>query len=175
MRHADYIVLLPTLVVVVLATITDLRERRIPNWLVLPFLVLGLIVAATRHGWNGLWQGSLGVVAAVAVMGVFVYLGGMGMGDLKLCAALGAWLGPSQLCLALVLTGLAGGVMALVWALTGGFLSESIRGAGDLLFGLRNGRLRRHETLVLSNPVARRMPYAPAIAIGAICSFAGKH
>ena len=43
-------------------------------------------------------------------------MGGMGAGDVKLCAAIGAWIGPSQLFIALVLTGLVGGAMALVWA-----------------------------------------------------------
>ena len=40
-------------------------------------------------------------------------MGGMGAGDVKLCAAIGAWIGPYQLILALVMTGLVGGVMAL--------------------------------------------------------------
>ena len=51
-------------------------------------------------------------------------LGGMGMGDVKLCAAIGAWVGPSQLMIALVITGLAGGVMAVCWAASRGFLGE---------------------------------------------------
>ena len=49
-------------------------------------------------------------------------MGGMGAGDVKLCAAIGAWIGPMQLIYALVFTGLAGGLMALAWAAWGGFL-----------------------------------------------------
>src|SRR5271156_574929 len=105
----DYVAFLPTASVVTVATITDLRSRRIPNWLVVPFLVLGLLVSAILRGWSGLGQSLLGVLVGTAVMSVFCFLGGMGMGDLKLCAAVGAWIGPWQLTVALVITGLAGG------------------------------------------------------------------
>jgi prepilin peptidase CpaA len=175
MQSMHSIALWPTIAVVVLATITDLRSRRIPNWLALPFLVLGLAVSGITHGWSGVGQSLLGILAAAAVMGIFCYLGGMGMGDLKLCAAVGAWIGPAQLFVALVMTGLVGGVMALCWAVAGGFLKQTLHGTGDLLFGLRKRGLRAHDTLVLDNPLARKMPYAPAIAIGTICSFLGRN
>jgi prepilin peptidase CpaA len=175
MQTVDSIVLWPTVAVVALATITDLRSRRIPNWLVLPFLVLGLAVSGIRHGWSGLGQSLLGILAAAAVMGIFCYLGGMGLGDLKLCAAIGAWIGPAQLLLALLMTGLVGGVMAICWAVAGGFLLETLRTTGGLLLGFGKRGLRAHGTLVLDNPTARKMPYAPAIAIGTICSFLARN
>jgi prepilin peptidase CpaA len=95
----------------------------------------------------------------------------MGMGDVKLCAAIGAWIGPSQLVTALVITGMAGGVMALCWAAAGGFLGSLFSGTGDIIFGLRKRGFRSHPELVLDNPLARKMPYAPAIAIGTLVSF----
>ena len=93
------------------------------------------------------------------------------MGDVKLCAAIGAWIGPSQLVVALVVTGVVGGVMALCWAVAGGFLGDLFKNTGDLIFGLKERGLRPHPELVLSHPLARKMPYAPAIAIGALVSF----
>jgi len=161
----------PTIIALAIATVSDIRSRRIPNWLVVPFLLGGLAVSAVTHGWNGLGQSLLGILVAGVLMGILYRVGGMGMGDVKLCAAIGAWIGPQQLTMALVVTGIAGGVMALVWAAYSGFLKESLSGAGDLLFGLGKRGLRPHETLVLSNPAARKMPYAPAIAIGTIFSF----
>jgi prepilin peptidase CpaA len=95
----------------------------------------------------------------------------MGMGDLKLCAAVGAWIGPGQLVIALVMTGLVGAVMAILYAIAGGFLSESIAGAGRIVLGMSKRGPREHHTLTLKNPNARRMPYAPAIAIGTLLSF----
>jgi prepilin peptidase CpaA len=95
----------------------------------------------------------------------------MGMGDLKLCAAVGAWIGPAQLEIALVATGLAGGALALIWAACHGWLRQSLDGSGDLIAGFWKRGLHPHPGLVLENPSARTMPYAPAIAIGTIFSF----
>jgi prepilin peptidase CpaA len=107
----------------------------------------------------------------VLLLGIFCWMGGMGMGDLKLCAAIGAWIGPGQLFVALVITGIAGGVMAICWAIAGGFLGELFKGTGDLVFGLKDRGLRPHPQLVLDNPLARKMPYVPAIAFGTLVSF----
>lgn len=161
----------PTLLAVVVATVSDLATRRIPNWLVFPFLLAGIVVSAATNGWSGLAQSLEGVLLAAALLGVFYWLGGMGMGDVKLCASVGAWIGPHQLVFALLFMGLAGGVMAFGWALCGGFLKESLSGTSDLIFGFRKRGFRPHGTLVLANPSARKMPYAPAIAIGTILSF----
>ena len=96
---------------------------------------------------------------------------GMGMGDVKLVAAIGAWIGPGQLIVALVITGIAGGIMAVCWAIGGGFLGDLFSGAGELVFGLKDRGLRPHPELVLDNPLTRKMPYAPAIAVGTLVSF----
>ena len=154
----------PTLIVLAVATFTDLRSRRIPNWLVLPFMLAGIGVSGWLHGWSGIGL----------LLGVLCWLGGMGMGDLKLCAAIGAWIGPMQLLFALVITSMAGGIMALCWAAAGGFLGDLFKGASDLVFGFPKRGLRPHPELVLSNPLTRKMPYAPAIAIGTIVSFFSK-
>jgi prepilin peptidase CpaA len=167
------VALWPTVVVLAVATITDLKSRRIPNWLVVPFLAMGIVVSMTLHGLSGLEESLLGVLAAASVLGIFCFLGGMGMGDLKLCAAVGAWVGPSQMFVALVMTGLAGGVMALCWAVAGGFVKQTLARTRDLLFGFTTGQWREH-TLESKSPLARKMPYAPAIAVGTILSFLGK-
>ena len=161
----------PILVVMTVATVTDLRSRRIPNWLVFPFLLTGVVVSTVVEGQSGFANSMLGILFATVLMGLLRALGAMGMGDVKLCAALGAWIGPHQMGFALAFMGLAGGVMALGWAICGGFFKESADGVGDLIVGFGNRGLRPHPTLVLTNPRARRMPYAPAIAIGAILSF----
>jgi prepilin peptidase CpaA len=161
----------PTLIVLVVATITDLRSRRIPNWLVLPFLLAGFVGSGWIHGAAGIVHSLEGLAVGALFFGVLCWMGGMGMGDVKLCAAIGAWIGPSQMLVALVLTGIAGGVIAVCWAVAGGFMGQMMSGAGDILFGWKERGLNRHPELVLENPAARKMPYAPAIAIGTIVSF----
>jgi prepilin peptidase CpaA len=169
----------PTLIVLAVATYTDLRKRRIPNWLVFPFLLTGIVISPWRHDWpgarqsiwHGLGQSFAGFGLALLIFGFLFWMGGMGGGDVKLCAAIGAWIGPAQMLMALVITGMAGGVMVLCWAAFGGFFKELFTGAGDLVFGWKERGMSRDPELVLSNPLKRRMPYAPAIAIGTLMSF----
>jgi prepilin peptidase CpaA len=135
----------PTIAVLIVATFTDLRSRRIPNWLVLPFMAAGLIVPGWLHGWHGLAQSLEGFALGAVIYGFLSLIGGMGMGDVKLVAAIGAWIGPEQLAIALLLIAMAGGIMALGWAIAGGFKGEVWK--------------------------SRKIPYAPAIAIGTMLSF----
>jgi prepilin peptidase CpaA len=161
----------PTCLVLAVATFTDIRSRRIPNWLVLPFLLAGIGVSAWTRGWAGVSHSMGGFGLAVLIYGLLFFLGGMGMGDVKLFAAIGAWIGPWQLLVALLLTSIAGGVMALCWAAFGGFLGELFSGTADIVIGWKKRGLRPHPERVLSNPKSRKMPYAPAIAIGTLLSF----
>jgi len=161
----------PTVVALAIATFTDLRSRRIPNWLVFPFMGAGIGVQAWFHGWHGVAQSLEGFALGAVLFGVLAAMGGMGMGDVKLFAGIGAWIGPGQLMLALVITGVSGGLMALGWALVGGFAGELLKGSGDLLLGWRKRGTIAPPELKLTNPLARKMPYAPAIAIGTLISF----
>lgn len=163
------IALWPTAAVLAVAVFTDLRSGRIPNWLVLPFLVIGIAVSGWMHGWYGVGHSLAGIGLGTFLFGIFYVLGGMGMGDVKLCAAIGAWIWPWQLFTALVFTAFAGGIMAVAWAIRGKFVGELLKGSGDLLLG-KKGKNPENK-LTLSNPLARRMPYAPAIAIGTLISF----
>src|ERR1035441_4859246 len=167
----------PTLIVLAVATFTDMRSRRIPNWLVLPFLLAGIAVSPWRQnwpgigrglGWHGVGQSFAGLGLGILIYGFLFWIGWMGAGDVKLCAAIGAWIGPDQLFIALVITAMAGGVMALAWAAVGGFLKELFTGTGDLVFGFKNPKVQAE--MKLSNPLKHKMPYAPAIAIGTLIS-----
>jgi prepilin peptidase CpaA len=159
----------PTVIVLAVATFTDLRSRRIPNWLVAPFFVGGVAVSAWMHGWHGVGQSFAGFGVGILLYGFLFWMGGMGAGDVKLAAAIGAWIGPGQLFFALVVTAMAGGLMAFCWAAFGGFLKDLFTGASDLTFGWKNPNVRQE--MALNNPLKRKMPYAPAIAIGTLVSF----
>lgn len=165
------IIWIPTLILLAIATFTDLRSRRIPNWLSLPFLLLGIAVSTWLHGWKGIAHSLEGMALGAFLFFILSLLGGMGMGDVKLCGAIGAWIWPHQMFIALVLTGIAGGIMALCWAIAGGFLGELFSSTGNLLFGFKKRGLKPDPELNLANPLARKMPYAPAIAIGTLVSF----
>jgi len=161
----------PTVIVLAIAVYTDLRSRRIPNWLVFPFLLAGIVTYGVHGGWHGLGQSLLGFAMGASIFGLFAWLGGMGMGDVKLLAAIGAWIGPQQLLIALLMIGIMGGVMAMLWAIKDGFLGELFSNTCAILRGMSKRGLKPHPQLVLSNPQARKMPYAPAIAVGTLLSF----
>lgn len=161
----------PTLIVVMAATATDLRSRRIPNWLVLPFMAAGIAVSVFLHGWHGALQSAEGVGLGLVLFGALFLMGGMGAGDVKLCAAIGAWIGPQQLFLALIFTALVGGLMAVGWAVWGGFFGELMKGTGDLFLGRTRRNRDSAQPSEAGSVLQRKMPYAPAIAIGTLLSF----
>jgi len=159
----------PILALVSFAAAWDIYCRRIPNWLVLPFLAAGLLLSGLTRGLAGAGASLAGIAVAVAAFGPICWMGGMGMGDLKLCAAIGAWIGPSQMLFALVVTGIAGGIIAVGYALRRKSLGRSLEGAADLA-----GRLwgkRGPDRLSLDRPGALAIPYAPAIAIGTLFAY----
>ena len=157
--------------VLAIATAFDVSSRRIPNWLVLPFLAAGLAISAIHRGIPGVESSLAGIAVATLLMGPLCALRGMGMGDLKLCAGIGAWIGPGPLAFALVMTAVAGGFLAVGYAAYHRALGSSLDGTGDLIAGILRGRIRRKGTPSLDNPGAFSIPYAPAIAIGTIFAF----
>jgi prepilin peptidase CpaA len=157
--------------VLAVATVWDVSSRRIPNWLVLPFLAAGFVIGAIDHGIHGVESSLAGIAVAAVLVGPFCWLRGMGMGDLKLCAGIGAWIGPGPLAFALVMTAVAGGFLAVGYAAYHRALGSSLDGTGDLIAGILRGRIRRKGTPSLDNPGAFSIPYAPAIAIGTIFAF----
>jgi prepilin peptidase CpaA len=76
------------------ATVTDLRARRIPNWLTFAILLTGVAQSCTGYGTITLGQSLLGIIVAAAVPFVLFAIGATGGADVKLMAGIGAWLGP---------------------------------------------------------------------------------
>jgi len=101
------------ILVVVLAAGWDLRSRRIPNGLVLPALAAGLVLNTISHGAQGLLASLGGAVLALLIFGLVYRLGGMGAGDVKLMAAVGALLALPAAMAALFASVAAGGIIAL--------------------------------------------------------------
>jgi prepilin peptidase CpaA len=158
-----------SLVVLLAASVADVRTRRIPNWLVVPFLVAGLVARTVAGGMAGAGSSLAGAALACAFFALPCFLGAMGMGDLKLAAGVGAWILPGQLITAMVVTALAGGIMAVGVALWHGELARRLDGAGDLAVSFL--RLRPRASARIGDASSLSIPYAPAIAVGTLFSF----
>ncbi len=118
---------------------TDLWRFKVYNALTLPALAGGLIASGLSGGWTGLATSGLGVLAGFGPLVVFFVMGGVGAGDVKLFAALGAWLGPSLTLQVFLASAILAGVYALVLVVASGRLWAT---AVDLLYlALRLRRL----------------------------------
>jgi prepilin peptidase CpaA len=130
----DGAVALPLAVVLaatLIAAVTDVWKFKVPNILTLPLLVTGIVYhtvlgGMTEMGWmGGLVTSLLGIVCGSALLLVFNLMGGMGAGDVKLMAAVGAWLGVPFTFFVCLASSLAAGIYAVVLILACGRVHET--------------------------------------------------
>ncbi|MCX5779945.1 MAG: prepilin peptidase [Firmicutes bacterium] len=98
----------------VICLITDLKERRIYNVVLLPLLIFGLSYNLFTGGFTGLMQSILGTITGLGILIIPFALGGIGAGDVKLLAVIGAVKGPLFVVYSALGMGLAGGIIALL-------------------------------------------------------------
>lgn len=155
---------------VVAAAFLDLRSRRIPNWLTLTGVVVGLSINSYQARWTGLKSGLLGMLIALLVYGLLFALRAMGGGDVKLMAAVGAFTGPEAWLIIFIITAIVGGLIAVITLLTRGGLVRALANVATILGSL--GRLRapheEHPHLDVGHPSARTLPHGASIAIGVL-------
>jgi len=160
--------------VLVVAAVIDGRELRVPNWLTFPMAFAGLVFATTMGGANGLLSGLMGLAVGLALLLPLHAIGGMGAGDVKLLAAVGAWVGPATTLGAFVVTGLVGGLMAAAMILASG----SLRGHSAQFATITREIVTVHDPVKLSEiaaarkPTMRLLPYGIPMAVGSIAYFA---
>jgi prepilin peptidase CpaA len=159
---------LAAMLVALAACGTDLRSRRVPNVLTLGAALAGAGYHLLDGGWSGLGTSAAGWAVGLLVFLPLFLLRGLGGGDVKLLAALGAWLGPSQTLWLALFTAVAGGPIAVLVALWKGYLRQAFGNLWGLLMFWRVAGLRPHPTLTLESSGAPRLPYAVPIAAGLV-------
>ena len=149
-------------------SLTDLRSRRIPNWLTGPAMLLGISLHLLGGGWKGGTSALSALLLCGAVFFVFFLAGGMGAGDVKLIAAEASLLGLPSSGSLLLYTVLCGGVLGLGLALKRGKFRSTL--ANVLRLILHHGRngLQPHPELNVLNQSTLRLPYGVAIALGCL-------
>jgi prepilin peptidase CpaA len=144
------------------AVVSDVRTRRIPNWL----------TGAIAGGGFGLAFGGGAVTPVDAALGVLVGLalmlpghviGATGAGDVKLMAAIGSFLGPGLEFRAFLYSALVGGALALMIAARRGLLADTVLGTTRLVTAPASTR-----DAIVTPGRGNRFAYGPAIALGTL-------
>ena len=111
----------------------DIRTRRIPNALTFGAAAAGFGYHTVTGGLSALGGSAAGWLVGVLMFFVPFVLRGLGGGDVKLLAALGAWVGPTDVMWVALYAGVAGGLLALGLALATGYLRTALANIGRLL------------------------------------------
>lgn len=160
-------------IVLVVAAIIDGWKLKVPNWITFPFVIAGWIYCFAAFGWSGLGWSLIGTLVGLALLLPLYAIGGMGAGDVKLLAGVGAWVGPSVTAYAFCVSVLVGAVIAVAMVLyRRAWSKHSAQFKAILLeiWTVRNpdqlaaAAAERKSTMLL-------LPYGIPIAIGTIAYF----
>ncbi len=109
----EQIVVVALAAVLMAAIGTDLHSSRIPNWLTFSTMGFALLGHVWVHGASGAFFSLAGSAVGLGLFIVPYAAGGMGAGDVKLMAAIGALVGPAGALLSGLLAIMIGGVYAV--------------------------------------------------------------
>ena len=103
-------------ITLVVAAVIDGWKLKVPNWITFPMIITGWIYSATLSPWSG-WEGLmfslLGTAVGLALLLPAYAIGGMGAGDVKLLAGVGAWVWSERTFYAFAASAVIGGVIAV--------------------------------------------------------------
>ena len=160
--------------VLIVAAIIDGMILKVPNWLNYPFIVTGWIFGTMTAGWSGLGASLLGTVVGMTLLLVIRAVGGMGAGDVKLQAGLGAWLGASVALHTFIWAAIVGGIIAAVMIARSGNWFKHYAMIHQILQEWMT--IRNPEKLAAiareRKPTMTLLPYGIPMAIGSILYFA---
>jgi prepilin peptidase CpaA len=160
--------------VLIVAAIIDGWLLKVPNWLTVPLVFAGWTAAAYSHGFYGLAWSMAGTAVGLALLLPAYSIGGMGAGDVKLMAGIGAWIGATATFYAFCVVAIIGGAIAVAMVLVRRRWHKHARQffqIADEILTIRNaGELsaiaaERKSSMML-------LPYGIPIALGTIAYFA---
>jgi prepilin peptidase CpaA len=155
------------------AGITDLRSRRIPNWLTYPAAPLAVALHAIAGGWPEAKVSLKGFGIAFAVFLILFLLRALGGGDLKLAAGLGAFVGVHHLADVIVAILLINALIAIVLIISKRRMWRTLKNIGRLIAAFFRFHLPERD-LTIDNPEAIKVPFGVAAAI-AVLLYVGAH
>jgi prepilin peptidase CpaA len=98
----------------VVAAVIDGWKLKVPNWITLPMIVSGWVYSTWFYGMSGLGWSLAGTAIGLGLLLPLYAIGGMGAGDVKLLAGVGAWVWGTVTLYSFCLSAVIGGVIALL-------------------------------------------------------------
>jgi prepilin peptidase CpaA len=173
--QADLVPIGVVAVVGLIAAVIDIRIYKVHNLITVPLAVTGVLYHLGNAGLTGMGFSLMGMFVGFASLIVFYALGGVGAGDVKLLAGIGAWLGGWLTVSVLVIAGLAAGAYSLALLLCCGGVRHVSTNFSVLIYRLRVmaihfGQDERVETVVASAGDRRRrlVPFAAMVLMGIV-------
>ncbi len=159
--------------VLILAAWIDGKELRVPNWITFPMVLSGLVYSTWVGGWGGLSAGLLGMAVGLLTLMPLYAVGGMGAGDVKLMAGIGAWLGWETTFYAFCVSTIVGAIMAVCMVLYRGAFEKHYKNFLLILLEWVNIRNPRELSRIAAErkPTMFLLPYGIPICIGSIGYF----
>ncbi len=161
-------------VTLVLAAVIDGYKLKVPNWLTFPFIISGWLFSGVAFGWEGLWWSLAGTAVGLGLLLPAYAIGGMGAGDVKLLAGVGAWVWGTVTFHAFCVSAVAGALIAVAMVLYKRAWSKH----KAQFIGIANEIMTIRDPNQLAALAAERkssmllLPYGIPIAIGSIAYFA---
>lgn len=149
------------------AGFTDLRWRRIPNWLTYPAAPIAVVLHAIAGRWPEAKLSLEGLALGLGLLLPFVLLRSLGGGDWKLVGALGAFFGPKSLLVVIFYTLLINALMAIVLIVAKKRIWRTLRNMGRLVAAFFRLHLPAKD-LTIDNPEAIKVPFGVAAAVGVL-------
>ncbi len=161
-------------VTLIVAAVIDGYKLKVPNWLTFPFIISGWVASTASFGWEGLGWSLLGTAVGLALLLPAYAIGGMGAGDVKLLAGVGAWVGATITLYAFCVSAILGGLIALVMVLYRRAWREHYQQFLTIWYEM----VTIHSPEQLASIAAQRkssmllLPYGIPLALGTIAYFA---
>ncbi|PQO45009.1 prepilin peptidase [Blastopirellula marina] len=160
-------------ITLIVAAVIDGFQLKVPNWITFPFIIAGWIYSVAAFGWEGLGWSMLGTVVGLALLLPAYAIGGMGAGDVKLLAGVGAWMYGTHTFYAFCISAVVGAVLAIGMVLFRGAWEKHSNQAWMILNEILTIRDPNQLSAIAAErkPTMMLLPYGIPIAIGSIAYF----